>query len=64
MGIIEHELKKYDLWVQELDKKKKSHILCFILYVLSIVYLFTVTLDFPMFLDCYVHLMLTRTMLP
>ncbi|ELU10175.1 hypothetical protein CAPTEDRAFT_219515 [Capitella teleta] len=27
MGIIEHELKKYDLWLQELDKKRKSHIL-------------------------------------
>lgn len=28
MSIVEHELKKYDLWKEELDKKKKADILC------------------------------------
>jgi len=27
MMIVEHELKKYDLWKEELDKKKKADIL-------------------------------------
>ncbi|KAK3087402.1 hypothetical protein FSP39_005444 [Pinctada imbricata] len=28
MNIIEHELKKYDMWNDELQKKKKAYILC------------------------------------
>ena len=27
MTIVEHEIKKYDLWKEELDKKKKADIL-------------------------------------
>lgn len=27
MNIIEHELKRYDLWQEELQKKKKAYIL-------------------------------------
>lgn len=28
MNIVEHELKKYDMWNEELQKKKKADILC------------------------------------
>lgn len=32
MNIVEFELKKYDLWREELQKKKKAHILLIIKY--------------------------------
>jgi len=33
MSIIEHELKRYDLWQDELQKKKKTDILSVCVYV-------------------------------
>ena len=38
MGIIEHELKKYDLWKEELQKKKHTG-LSFI-YIISSCFIF------------------------
>ncbi len=29
MFIVEHEIKRHDLWVDELQKKRKADILCF-----------------------------------
>lgn len=31
MGVVEHELKRYDVWREELRKKNKAYILFFLL---------------------------------
>jgi len=41
MGILEHELRKYDLWLEELNTKKEANILFdYVEYCASFVVIF------------------------